>query len=200
MSLPNSQDTVWTVSKAVGTGRTYKVYLAIGVCIGLGLYVAWLTNFEPVHSFINDFILNISSVGVTVAEKAQVWANDAGAYFTANPVPATIGIVTAAGTVYGLISKVQADRARAETERYTNEQIMETQRKLVETSQQHLLATQEIGGLKEKLSAYENDTSFIEAKQLIADQATQLRTKADEVSTLEKLITDLKLKEKTVIA
>lgn len=200
MSAPDIGKTIQTAAGALKTGISYKIYIVLGICIGIALYLAWLLKFEPIHGLVDGFMITMSNVAGELAAQAVVLFNGALAYFTANPVAGMIGLVTAFGTVYGLASTIRADRAKAETERLANEQIQETQRKLVETSQAHVLATQEISGLKEKLAGYENDTGFTEAQKLISDQVAQLRTKTDEVNTLEKVIENLKLKEKTVYA
>jgi hypothetical protein len=183
----------------IKTGLSYKLYLIVGVSIGLGIYLLWYFNIEPVHGLVNVLVVNLSVAGQQLAISLQGLASQAIAYFNAEPIPATIGVLTAAGTVYGIISKVQGDRARAETERLANQQIQETQQKLVETSQQHLAATQQITTLKDKLSAYESDTSFTEAQNVIGDLKKQLTTKTDTITELENIIESLKTKETVVV-
>lgn len=198
MSMPRIPD-AQTVRSTLKTGMTYKLYIALGAGIGLAVFFAWLMKVEPIYSFVDGFMLEMSGAAKVLVNNLGLMVKDAIDYFNANPIPAVIGLVTAGGTVYGLVSKIQGDRARAESERYANEQIMETQKKLIETGQQHLLATQKVDALEGQLEVYKNDTSFTEAQSVIQNLKTQLSTKNETISELEKLLADLKTKETVVV-
>lgn len=200
MSIPDVRPAAEAAANALKTGTTYKVYVLVGLIVGLCIFAVWFFRIEPVHGYVDNFIGALQPLISGITSLVKNLMSDMGKYFEAQPLPATIGVVTAFGTIYGVYSTVSAQRARAETERLANEQIQDTQSKLLQTSQQHLQALAENKTLQEQLDAYQNDTSFSEAQKIIGDLKTQVNSKTDQVTTLQNLVESLKLKEKVVAA
>lgn len=200
MSIPDLEPAAQAGANILKTGINYKLYVVIGLVIGVGLFSAWFLKLEPIHSWIDPAMAPLSAIAAALIVDAQGMFESFMKYLAANPIAGVLGIVTAFGTLYGVVSAVSAQRAKANAEALATEKIHEAQQSLVDTSQKYAQTTRELSEAKDKIASYENDPSLQEAQIMVSDLNQKVRMQADTISELEKVIQDMKLKEKTIIA
>lgn len=197
MSIPKP---ISDAATTVLSDRRYTYALVIGVLIGVAMFALWFLNIEPVSGWMATLMGYVQSTATALVSAAQTaWAGVV-TTFQAQPALALTTIVTTAGGIYGIASKISADRAAASKAVAAAAQVTEAQKAAIIAGQNLTVANGQVEDLKTQIAKYENDSTLTEAQTLIQEQATQLRSKVDQIDTLEKTILDLKMKEKTVIA
>jgi hypothetical protein len=175
----------------------------IGVLLGLALWLLWFNNIEPFYSFLNPIVAWSISIMASLGVFARSLLAAIGKYAQENPIPATLEFLSVAGAGYGILSKLSADRAKNAVQNELNAKLMDAQSSLIDVSQKHDLAQQQIQTLNSQLDQYKNDDYVTQLEtnvsQLKGQLTTQLAAKDETIRTLENMIQDMKQKTVTLV-
>lgn len=197
MSIPKP---ISDAATTVLSDKRYTYAAVIGILIGVALFMVWFFQIEPVSGWMVTLMSYVQIVAAGLVSAGQIALADLQNAFVTQPIPTATAVIATAGGVYGILSKISADRAAATKAVEAAAQVTEAQKAAITAGQNLTLANGQVEDLKTQLAKYQNDSSLTEAQTLISEQAMQIRSKADQITTLENTILDLKMKEKTVIA
>ncbi len=196
MSVPES---VKTAASTIASDRRYTYALVLGVVIALGLYGLWFFQIEPVYGWLAGSMVLIEAAAVSLVEGIKTGIAGLTSAFVTQPIGTITATLASAGAVYGIVSKIRADHQTAKVQAEAATQVAEAQKAAISAGQKANMAEDKIKGLETQIEGYKNDTSFVDAQKIISEQRAKITTLTDTKAELEKLVADLKLKEKEVV-
>jgi ribosomal protein S15P/S13E len=187
------------VAAVVVSDRRYLIGAIIGATIGLSLFGLWYFHIEPAYSYLAGVMPPLQLAANSIVGGLKTAAAGIMTAFVTQPFATGTAMLASAGAIYGIVSKIRADKLSADTRAIAAKEVGEAQKAAIVASQQATMATEKIKTLEAQIEEYKNDTSFGDSQKIIAEQRDRVRTLEATVAELERVIEGLKLKEKTVI-
>jgi hypothetical protein len=179
-----------------------KTYIALGILAGIAIFGIWFFQVEPIFTYINPPISGLTTIIRDTINGFMPTLQSAYSGFMSNPLPYCIAGITAAGSLYGIISKLRSNAQIQQLTSQANQQLIDAQNNLVSQTSALSVAQTKIDALQEQIKNIPNQTdSLLEAQALLQKTITEKNQLLATIQNQNQIILDLKTKtqEKIVV-